>query len=81
MAAPLGPPRACRSKKPGGNAGPVAIRTRRCWNRIAGETNLSLPRISADGRAPMAAYAAGFDPSSRRPRVGILIAGHRNERS
>ena len=34
-----------------------------------------LPRIAADGRAPMRFYAAGFDPSSRRPRVGVLLAG------
>jgi hypothetical protein len=37
--------------------------------------NLKLPVISADGRVPMAAYAAGFDPSTIRPKVGILIAG------
>jgi len=40
-----------------------------------GGKNLSLPRISEDGRAPMATYAAGFDPSNLRPRVGIVIAG------
>jgi len=34
-----------------------------------------LPRISPDGRTPMHQYAAGFDPSSRRPRIGILVAG------
>jgi polysaccharide deacetylase 2 family uncharacterized protein YibQ len=28
-----------------------------------------------DGRPPMAMYAAGFDPSTVRPRVGMLIAG------
>ncbi len=33
-----------------------------------------LPRISADGRQPMQAYAAGFDRSSRRPRIAVLIA-------
>jgi len=40
-----------------------------------GETGFDLPRIAADGRTPMHEYAAGFDPSTRRPRVGILIAG------
>jgi polysaccharide deacetylase 2 family uncharacterized protein YibQ len=35
----------------------------------------SLPRIAADGRAPMRVYAAGFDPTTTRPRVGILVAG------
>jgi polysaccharide deacetylase 2 family uncharacterized protein YibQ len=34
-----------------------------------------LPRIAADGRMPMQVYAAGFDASSRRPRVGLLLAG------
>jgi uncharacterized protein len=38
-------------------------------------SKLLLPRISMDGRAPMAAYAAGFDPTSARPRVGLLVAG------
>jgi uncharacterized protein len=32
-----------------------------------------LPRIAADGREPMREYAAGFDPSSRLARVGILV--------
>ncbi|MEI7709893.1 MAG: divergent polysaccharide deacetylase family protein [Rhodospirillales bacterium] len=35
----------------------------------------SLPRIAPDGRKPMQFYAAGFDPTSKRPRVGLLIAG------
>jgi hypothetical protein len=34
-----------------------------------------LPRISVDGRTPMHLYAAGFDPTTLRPRVGIVIAG------
>ena len=34
-----------------------------------------LPRIAADGRMPMRAYAARFDQASRRPRVAILLAG------
>src|SRR5689334_338743 len=29
----------------------------------------SLPRIAVDGRAPMRVYAAGFDPTTTRPRV------------
>src|SRR5690349_15291151 len=35
----------------------------------------SLPCIAVDGRAPMHAYAAGFDPTTTRPRIGILVAG------
>jgi polysaccharide deacetylase 2 family uncharacterized protein YibQ len=34
-----------------------------------------LPRIGADGRTPMKAYASAFDPASTQPRVGIVIAG------
>jgi polysaccharide deacetylase 2 family uncharacterized protein YibQ len=34
-----------------------------------------LPRVAADGRSSMQVYAAGFDTSSRRPRVGLLLAG------
>ncbi len=34
-----------------------------------------LPRVSADGRTAMHAYAARFDTSIKRPRVGILVAG------
>ena len=38
------------------------------------EPGASLPRIAADGRAPMHVYAAGFDPSDTRPRIAVLIA-------
>jgi polysaccharide deacetylase 2 family uncharacterized protein YibQ len=34
-----------------------------------------LPRIAPDGRMSMQVYAAGFDRSSRRPRIALLIAG------
>jgi uncharacterized protein len=34
-----------------------------------------IPRIAEDGRLPMQVYAAGFDHSSLRPRVGLLLAG------
>lgn len=34
-----------------------------------------LPRVSGDGRSPMQVYARGFDRSSLRPRVGLMIAG------
>jgi polysaccharide deacetylase 2 family uncharacterized protein YibQ len=34
-----------------------------------------LPRIATDGRMPMQAYAAGFDQSTRRPRIGLVLAG------
>jgi hypothetical protein len=34
-----------------------------------------LPRVAEDGRRPDQFYAAGFDRSSRRPRIGVLVAG------
>jgi uncharacterized protein len=34
-----------------------------------------LPRIASDGRSPMHEYAAGFDATTRRARVGIVVAG------
>jgi polysaccharide deacetylase 2 family uncharacterized protein YibQ len=34
-----------------------------------------LPRVALDGRMPMQVYAAGFDRSSRRVRIAILVAG------
>jgi polysaccharide deacetylase 2 family uncharacterized protein YibQ len=72
-AAPQAKPGAAR---PGREiAGPIADPDPSLMEPYPGGTNLNLPRISADGRAPMAAYAAGFDPSNKRPRVGILIAG------
>jgi hypothetical protein len=42
---------------------------------VPNDPKLLLPRISIDGRVPMAAYAAGFDASTLRPRVGVLVAG------
>ena len=34
-----------------------------------------LPRIAANGRAPMQAYARPFDRTDRRPRVGLVLGG------
>jgi uncharacterized protein len=34
-----------------------------------------LPRIAVDGRTSMREYAAGFDPTSRRPRIGLIVGG------
>ena len=55
--------------------GPVADPDPALLEPYGRDPKLKLPRISADGRAPMAVYAAGFDPTTLRPRVGILIAG------
>jgi hypothetical protein len=55
--------------------GPVAEPDPGMLEPLAGNPKLLLPRISIDGRAPMSLYAAGFDPSTLRPRVALLIAG------
>ncbi|WP_428489927.1 divergent polysaccharide deacetylase family protein [Rhodopila sp.] len=55
--------------------GPVADPDPSLLEADPGDPNHKLPRVSANGRAPMAAYAAGFDPTNVRPRVGMLIAG------
>jgi uncharacterized protein len=34
-----------------------------------------LPRIATDGRMAMQVYAAGFDATTKRPMVGLLITG------
>jgi polysaccharide deacetylase 2 family uncharacterized protein YibQ len=34
-----------------------------------------LPRMDMSGRGPMQAYAGGFDRTTRRPRVGLVLAG------
>ncbi|MBV8458083.1 MAG: hypothetical protein JO122_15870, partial [Acetobacteraceae bacterium] len=52
--------------------GPVADPDPAMEEVTQGET---LPRIAIDGRAPMQVYAAGFDKTDLRPRVGLLLAG------
>ncbi|MGC8477054.1 MAG: divergent polysaccharide deacetylase family protein [Acetobacteraceae bacterium] len=42
---------------------------------LPGHPGRFLPRIGADGTAPMHAYAAGFDPAEHGPRVALLLAG------
>jgi polysaccharide deacetylase 2 family uncharacterized protein YibQ len=55
--------------------GPIADPDPAMLEPLARDTKLMLPRISIDSRAPMRVYAGGFDPSTLRPRVGLLIAG------
>jgi polysaccharide deacetylase 2 family uncharacterized protein YibQ len=77
VAKPSQAPRTARQAvRPGRDTpGPVADPDPAMQEPLASDPKLMLPRISIDGRAPMSAYAAGFDTSSLRPRVGILIAG------
>jgi len=55
--------------------GPIAAPDPALLQRSPDDAVAMLPMISADGRAPMQAYARGFDSSNRRPRVGLVFAG------
>ncbi len=55
--------------------GPIADPDPALLEPVPGQPGNPLPRIALDGRMPMQVYAAGFDRSSRRPRVGLLLAG------
>ena len=55
--------------------GPIADPDPGMLEPLASDAKLMLPRISIDGRAAMRVYAGGFDPSTIRPRVGLLVAG------
>jgi len=62
--------------RPGrGTPGPIADPDPALLEPMPPPDNGFLPRISVDGRQPMQEYAAGFDPTSRRPRVGLIVAG------
>ena len=71
---PLVPP--ARLGQPGRDTpGPIADPDPSLLEPSAADAGAKLPRIATDGRVPMAVYAAGFDTTSRRPRVGLLVAG------
>ncbi len=63
-------------RTPGRDApGPVAGPDAALLEPLPAEPTRFLPRIAADGRAPMAVYAAGFAPGTHNPRVGLILAG------
>jgi uncharacterized protein len=55
--------------------GPVADPDPDLAEPYPGDPRRRLPRTAADGRTPMAAYAAGFDSSNLRPKVALVVAG------
>jgi polysaccharide deacetylase 2 family uncharacterized protein YibQ len=55
--------------------GPIADPDPALLEPLAKGSQQNLPRIASDGRLAMQVYAAGFDHSSRRPRIGVLLAG------
>lgn len=64
------------AQRPGRDTpGPIADPDPALLEPMGGSTTDLLPRIAGDGRLPMQVYAAGFDSSSRRPRIGLLLAG------
>lgn len=73
---PAPPPAALRDDKPGRAVpGPIADPDPALQEFVAGSTTDALPAVAADGRKPMRHYAAGFDPTTTRPRIGVLVAG------
>ena len=64
------------SPRPGRDTpGPIADPDPALLEPVSVDSAELLPRVAADGRMPMQVYAAGFDSSSRRPRVGLVLAG------
>ncbi len=55
--------------------GPIADPDPALLEPLSEGSKQNLPRIASDGRTSMQVYAAGFDHSSRRPRVSLLLAG------
>lgn len=55
--------------------GPVADPDPALLEPVTGQRDEFLPRIAADGRMPMQVYAAGFDRTTQRARVGLILAG------
>jgi polysaccharide deacetylase 2 family uncharacterized protein YibQ len=55
--------------------GPIADPDPALLEPLIGQPDNLLPRIAADGRMPMQVYAAGFDQRTRRPRIGLVLAG------
>lgn len=75
-AGPAAPTHPAALVRPGRDTpGPITDPDPALLEPVAGHANEFLPRIAADGREAMQVYAAGFDQTSRRPRVGLIVAG------
>jgi len=55
--------------------GPIADPDPALLEPAANGASELLPRIATDGRMAMQVYAAGFDTTTKRPLVGLLMAG------
>lgn len=69
------PPKPAAPRPGRDTPGPIADPDPALLEPAPGFAPIQLPRIASDGRLPMQVYAAGFDGSSRRPRVGLVLAG------
>jgi polysaccharide deacetylase 2 family uncharacterized protein YibQ len=66
---------AARARPGRATSGPVAAPDMALMDQATPPATLGPPRIGPDGRAPMQAYAAGFDPTTKTPRIGLVLAG------
>jgi uncharacterized protein len=70
------PPASAPVTRPGRDLpGPIGDTDPALLEPAPGLPGAMLPRIAADGRMPMQVYAGGFDHTTRRARVGLLVAG------
>ncbi len=69
------PPDALGHAAPVSPARTVAAPLAALQEPVVGIPGIFLPRIGADGRLPRQVYAAPFEQTDRRPRIGILLAG------
>lgn len=70
----LGPPAGSLGQRGVAAFRPIAAPEAGLLEPLPGDPTHSLPRIAADGRTPMAVYAAGF-AGGKAPRIGLIIAG------
>ncbi|MDQ2804827.1 MAG: divergent polysaccharide deacetylase family protein [Pseudomonadota bacterium] len=60
--------------RPGTGSGPITGPDSALLEPLSADPDHFLPRIGADGRVPMAVYAAGF-AGGTAPRIGLIVAG------
>ena len=70
------PPAVTVSTRPGRDApGPIAAPDPALLEPSEDYPGTFLPRIATDGRTPSQVYARGFDRTSLRPRIAVIVAG------
>jgi hypothetical protein len=66
---------AARARPGRSTPGPIAAPDPALLDQAVAPAALGPPRIAPDGRASMQVYAAGFDPATKTPRIGLVLAG------